>query len=107
MGQDEVLLVRDPDLVVRIVLGEVGDRVHLVGAGVARRRADRLERDGHHDIARRLVGHHVGGEEAGEARVLALAAFDAIADRLLRLELGRREEGATRTTSCGRQIERA
>ena len=41
MRQDQVLLVRDADLVVRIVLGEVGDRVHLVGAGVARRRADR------------------------------------------------------------------
>ena len=37
MGQDEVLLVRDAHLVVRIVLGEIGDRVHLVGAGVARR----------------------------------------------------------------------
>ena len=56
MRQDEVLLVRDADLVVRIVLRQVGDGVHLVGAGVAGDRADRFQRDGHRGhLAGRLV----------------------------------------------------
>ena len=105
MRQDQVLLVRHPDLVVRIVLGEIGDGVHLVGAGVAGRRADRLQRHGHDDVARLPVRAHVGGEEAREARVLALAALDPVADRLLALELGRREEGADARDLFGRQVE--
>ena len=43
IGQNEVLLVADANLVARIVLSEVGDRVHLVGARVPRRAADRLQ----------------------------------------------------------------
>ena len=38
MRQDEILLVRDAQFAVRIVLGEVGDRVHLLGGRVARER---------------------------------------------------------------------
>ena len=45
MRQDQVLLVADAHLVVAVALGEVGDQVHLVGGGVARRAADRLQRD--------------------------------------------------------------
>ena len=106
MGQDEVLLVRDADLVVRIVLGEIGDSVHLVGARVARDGADRFQRDGDRDIARGLVRHDVRGEEAREARVFRLAAFHAVADRLLRLKLGGREERAKPRKLLFREIER-
>ena len=35
--QHQVLLVPDPDLAERIAVGEVGDRVHLLGGGVAGR----------------------------------------------------------------------
>ena len=52
------------------------------------------------------MGHDVGGEEAGEPGVLALAALDAVADRLLRLELGRGEEGDDPGDVLGRQVER-
>ena len=38
MRQDQVLLVRDAQLVLRIILGEVGDRVHLIGAKRRRER---------------------------------------------------------------------
>ena len=93
MRQDQVLLVRHPDLVVGIVLGEVGDGVELVGAGVAGRRADRFQRHGDDRVALRLMGHDVGVAEALEARVLALAPLDALAEGLLRIELGRGEEG--------------
>ena len=37
MRQHQVLLVRDANLAVRIVLGELGDGVHLLGAGIAGR----------------------------------------------------------------------
>ena len=43
--QDQVLLVADADLVVAVGLGEIGDEAHLLGGGVARRAADRLQRD--------------------------------------------------------------
>ena len=45
MRQDQVLLVADANLVERIALGEIGDQFHLAGGGVARRPADRLQRD--------------------------------------------------------------
>ena len=36
MRQHQILLVADPDFAERIALGEIGDRVHLVGGGIAR-----------------------------------------------------------------------
>src|SRR3984885_14150072 len=107
MGQDEVLLVRDADLVVRKVLGEIRDGVHLVGAGVPRNRADRFQRDGHRDIAWRLMRHDIQRTETGEARILRLAALHPIADRLLKLKLGGREERAKPRKLLLREIERA
>ena len=52
MRQDQVLLVADPRLAVAVALGEVGDQVHLLGGGVARRAADRLQRDRDDGVAR-------------------------------------------------------
>ena len=37
MRQHQVLLVADADFAERILVGEIGDRVHLVGGGVAGR----------------------------------------------------------------------
>ena len=59
MRQDQVLLVADADLAVAVALGEVGDEVHLVGGGVARRAADRLQRDGDDGVAGDAVRHDV------------------------------------------------
>ena len=54
--QHQILLVGDADLAEGILLGQIGDGVHLLGGGVARRPADRLQRDGDDGIARPLVG---------------------------------------------------
>ncbi len=56
MGQREILLVADADLAKGIFVGEIGDRVHLVGGGIAGRSADRLQRQRYDRIARHLVG---------------------------------------------------
>ena len=50
--------------------------------------------------------YDIGGHETGEARVLALAALDTVADRLLGLELGQREAGANALNLLSRQAER-
>ena len=67
MGQHEVLLVADPDLAERIAVGEIGDRVHLVGRRVARGAAFRLERQRHD----RMAGHLVVGDGIAEPGVEA------------------------------------
>ncbi len=71
--QHQILLVTDADFAERIAVGEVGDRVHLRGAGIARSSAFRLERQRDDGVARRLVvGDRIGhpGVEAfvGAAR---------------------------------------
>src|SRR6478735_6816174 len=58
MRQSEVLLVADADLAERISVGEIGERIHLLGGGIARRRADRLQRDRDDGIALDLVRGH-------------------------------------------------
>ena len=55
MRQDEVLLVADAHLAEAVALGEVGDELHLLGGGVARRAADRLQRDRDERVAGDLV----------------------------------------------------
>ncbi len=37
MRQHQILLVADADFAERVALGEIGDRVHLLGGGVAGR----------------------------------------------------------------------
>jgi hypothetical protein len=50
----------DADLAEGVSVGEIGERVHLLGGGIARRRADRLQRDRDDGIALHLVrGHRV------------------------------------------------
>jgi hypothetical protein len=43
MRQHKVLLVADAELVERVALGKVGDRLHLLGRGIAGSAADGLE----------------------------------------------------------------
>ena len=76
MRQHQVLLVADADFAEGIFVGEIGDRVHLVGGGVAGRSADRLQRQRHDRIALHLVRGH---------RVLAPALELRIMRRLLQL----------------------
>src|SRR6266702_8112608 len=60
MRQRQILLVADADLAKRIFVGEISQRVHLLGRGVARRRTDRLQRDRDDGITLVLVrGHRV------------------------------------------------
>ena len=44
MRQNEILLMADVDLAERITVGKIGNRIYLLGGGVARRPAFRLER---------------------------------------------------------------
>ena len=76
MRQHQVLLVADADFAEGIFVGEIGDRVHLVGGGVAGRAAHRLQRQRHDRIALHLVREH---------RVLAPALEQRIMRGLLQL----------------------
>jgi hypothetical protein len=44
MGQDDVLLVADPQFVMAVAFGKIGKDAHLRRRGIARRAADRLQR---------------------------------------------------------------
>ncbi len=76
MGQRQVLLVADADFAEGISVGEIGDRVHLVGGGIAGRAAHRLQRQRHDRIALHLVRKH---------RILAPAFEQRVVRRLLQL----------------------
>ena len=58
--QDDVLLVADAQLVVGVLLGEIGEDAHLLGRRVARGAADRLQRDGDDRVVRQPVRGDVG-----------------------------------------------
>ena len=64
VGQDQVLLVRDAQFAEAMLVGQRGDRVHLVGGDVAGRHAGGLERDGDGGVAGHLVRVHVGAQPA-------------------------------------------
>ena len=59
----------DAHLAERPALGEVGDGVHLVGGGVARHAADRLQRDRDDRVARHAVAADVVADPAVEGRI--------------------------------------
>jgi hypothetical protein len=56
MRQRQVLFMADADFAEGVFVGEIGQRIHLVGGGVAGRTADRLQRDRDDGIALHLVG---------------------------------------------------
>src|SRR6266702_403367 len=60
MRQRQVLLMAHADLAEGIFVGEIGERIHLLGGGITRRRADRLQRDRDDGVALVLVrGHRI------------------------------------------------
>src|SRR6266571_1656539 len=65
--QHQVLLVADADLARAVALGEIGNRVHLLGGGVAGRTALGLERERDDGVAR----HAVAGDRIAEPGVEA------------------------------------
>ena len=69
MGQHDVLVVADAQVVMAVLLGQIGQQAHLVRAGVARRFPMRLE--GHDDagIAVHLVRMQVGVGPAAKGAV--------------------------------------
>ena len=95
MRQDEVLLVADAHLVEGVALGEVGDRVHLLGGGVARRAADRLQRDRHRWRSRDAGAASTFGRPSGRRTGIerARASATSLAFRARRRAVGRREIG--------------
>ena len=70
MRQAQILLVADADFAEGISVGEIGDRVHLVGGGIAGRAAHRLQRQRHDRIALHLVRKHRVPAPALEQRIM-------------------------------------
>ena len=77
MGQREILLVADADFAERIAVGEIGDRIHLLGGGIARRPALRLQRQRHDRIAGHLVIGDGIAHPGVEPRFAARAALSS------------------------------
>ena len=91
----------------RELVGQVGHQVHLVGRGIARRAAVRLQRDVDDGVARHLVLHQVGAGPARELRILQLRGLERRIDVGQRL-VGRRREIAMDALDLGlRQVQRA
>src|SRR6266404_3566827 len=83
MAEDEVLEMRHPDFSAGESFGQIGDRVHLHGAGVAGDAAVGLER--HHDgnVARRAMGMAVRLNPEVEGRI-ASPVLAELGRRILR-----------------------
>src|SRR6266566_6700724 len=74
VGQHEVLLVADADFAGAVAIGEVGNRIYLIGGGIAGRFAFRLERQGDdgvagHAVARDRIAVPGGEPPVGRARL--------------------------------------
>src|SRR5579883_2347789 len=69
MGQHQILLVAHADLAAAVGVGEIGDELHLLGAGIAGRAARRLQGDCRDRMTRRLMRRDVALEPACEGRV--------------------------------------
>src|SRR5262245_23817280 len=69
--QRQILLMADADLAIAVAIREIGDGVHLLRRGIARRPAFRLERECHDRIAGELVVGNRIVEPSTEALVLA------------------------------------
>ena len=69
VGQHQVLLVRDADLIETEGLGQLGHKIHLVGACITRDPADRLQGHGHDRIAGNLVPRDIRVVPGGKVQV--------------------------------------
>jgi hypothetical protein len=81
MRQHQVLLMRHAQLIERVLLREASDGIHLLGRRIARRAADRLERDRHRRIAGLPVGVDIALEPAaiGGSRIFSRATSTVVA----------------------------
>ena len=107
MRQDQVLLVAHPDLALAVEVGDVGDAFHLQRAGIARRRARRLQRNGDDAIARQAMGRHVGLQPQREVTVFELQRFHRAGHGRPMRQRRRRELAGDRLDGLGRKLQRA
>src|SRR6202171_4866427 len=70
VAENEVLLVRDAELSEAVGIGQVRNRVHLVGCRIAWRHAGLLERKRHHGVAGHLVREDVALDPVAEPAVV-------------------------------------
>src|SRR2546425_10692900 len=59
VGEDQVLFVRNAQAAEAVGVGEIGDRIHLIGSRIARRHAGLLQRQRHHGVTGHLVRKYV------------------------------------------------
>src|SRR5258708_7777916 len=83
MAEDEVLQMRHPDLPAGEPFGQIGDRVHLHGAGVAWDAADGLERQHDGNVAGHAMGMAVRPDPEVEGRI-ASPVLAELGRRILR-----------------------
>jgi len=69
MDEREVLLVRHPYLSEAVAIGEIGNGVHLIGGGIARNTAMRLQRECNDSVARLLMRGDIGLQPSRKASV--------------------------------------
>ncbi len=91
MRQDQVLLVGHADLTKAEALGQVGDQLHLLGAGVPGGLARLLQRHVDDGIAANLVRMDVLPRKPGQGRIGRLGGFENAGGRGQHLESRRRE----------------
>jgi hypothetical protein len=103
MRQDQVLFVADPDFAPGKTLGQIGDRVHLLGGRVARRRADRLERHGDDAVARHAVLRDVPPHETREIGIARGRPIERGRAHRRRRQIGRGEIRGDARDFGGRQ----
>ena len=77
MRQNEILFMRDADLVRRKFFREIGDHFHFFGAGIARNAADGLQRDRDDPITGRLMRRHILRGEAGKRGIGCFSLFES------------------------------
>ena len=91
VGQHQVLLVGHAQLAEAVLVGHVGDDIHLLGGAVARRHAGLFQRQHDRGVARHLVRLDVALQPVGEGLVVLMAAarVDARQRQVrLRIEVG-------------------
>jgi putative membrane protein len=67
--QDQVLAMRGADLAKTVFIRQVGDGIHLLRRGIARRHTRCLQRYHNDPVARNLMGHGIMVEPSGEIRI--------------------------------------
>src|SRR5258708_32710432 len=86
MREVGVLLVADARLALAVALGQVGDQLHLVGGGITRRAADRLQRDGDEGMTADAMRMDVLADPGVEAGIQLAGAIEDDAHRRARLD---------------------